>query len=412
MREVRWSRLALIALAACGSDEKLTGDGLDQSQDHASVSDAGKASGGKTDGGTSSGGGKADGGASSGGKADGGKDAGSTTDPTNCGKSGFSTGAVIPDMLIVLDRSGSMKQEAGGNIGLNCSGTPDFITAGACSLAGIDCKSAMWAMTTSCGGTQTPGAVNRWDPSVKAIESLTTMFDSTVSFGLMTFPKENARQCGPGEMKVPIGLGTAGQIAAVLDKMQPGGNTPTGQTLELALQSFQGAGIGADTVVPTRYVLLVTDGQPTCPGGNNALQADIQYTLDAIDKLRDEGIKTFVVGYDAALDQQFSDALTQFAQHGGTDKYYPVQNEDSLSMAFQSISQKVVTCRFEFKNDIGNVDYLHVTLDGKTLRPNDPNGWALEGKTITVQGDSCATLQGGQGHRVEIVLECEPVLYQ
>ena len=35
----------------------------------------------------------------------------------------------------------------------------------------------------------------------------------------------------------------------------------------------------------------------------------------------------------------------------------------------------------------------------------------IDGNTITVTGASCQTLQGGQGHAIEIVMECEPVVY-
>jgi hypothetical protein len=277
----------------------------------------------------------------------------------------------------------------------------------------------MWSMTVNCGGTQTNGPVDRWDPSVAAIESLTAMFDTTVSFGLMTFPAAS-NQCGPGDLKVPIDTGTAAKIKQVLDNMQPGGGTPTGETLQAALTLFQQNAVGADTVAPTQYVLLVTDGQPTCPNGNgggggggaNAANADLKFTLDAIDALKNNGIKTFVVGYDAALDATFGNALTQMAMHGGTDMYYPVQNADSLNTAFSSISQKVVTCSFDFKDDVSDTRLIHVTLDATTLKPDDPDGWTISGKTVTVQGASCTTLQAGGSHRVEIVLECEPVIYQ
>ena len=423
MREVCWSRIALVTLACCsaygcGSSENLTGDAPSSTSEMVNVGskDGGAKLASHGDAGGSSNVVRADAG-----KASSGADAAlSTSDPDNCGKSGFSTGSIIPDMLIVLDRSGSMKPTSRIPDGLRCDniGPLDFLTGAQCDANNIDCTRPADKLTVYCGGTQQKGSVNRWDPSVSALEKLTAQFDTTVSFGLMTFPSTQSDSCGPGDVQVPIGLGTAAPIKKVLDSTKPGGGTPTGETLQAALKLFQDSAIIGDTVAPTRYVLLVTDGQPTCPnagGGNNArqnqLDADVKFTTDALDALNAEGIKTFVVGYDADLDPTFSQALTSFAVHGGTDMYFPVQNEDSLTNAFKSISQKVVTCAFEFKTQVKDPRLVHVTLDGNTLRPDDPNGWTLVDKTVTVQGDSCAALQTGKGHRIEIVMECEPVMY-
>jgi hypothetical protein len=405
---------------ACGSDDPIVGDLPDRSE----IIDNAKGDG-SVDAGTGRDNGKADGAS----KADsstitpGGKDAGATKDAgsgrdlDNCGRSGFSTGAVVPDMLIALDRSGSMKP--GGNPpNLRCDMLDPFDFPGQiqCAAAGIDCSRPADQATVYCGGTQMRGPVDRWTPSVAAVTTLTKQFDQDVSFGLMTFPAAS-NECGPGDLKVPIGLGTSAEIEQVLQNTQPGGGTPTGETLQAALKLFEENPTGADTVAPVRYVLLVTDGQPTCPnsnGGSNrqqSLDADKRFTLDALDALRDNGIKTFVVGYDAELDDRLANALTEFAQHGGTDDYFPVQNEQSLIDAFKSISEKVITCAFEFKKDVTDPALVHVTLDGVTLAPNQPNGWTIDGNVVTVQGESCAKLQGTQGHAVEIVMECEPVVY-
>lgn len=410
----------LVSASACGSTDPIVGDGIPRSEnmDPATVktdggtkkSDAGKPGSNTKDSGTGTGTGP-------------GADTGTGTagDPT-CGKSGFTTGAVIPDMLIALDRSGSMKP-GGVRPGLRCDNIAalDFVTFAECLAANVDCARPADQMTVYCGGTQPKGPIDRWTPSVAAVKTLTAQFDQKVAFGLMTFPARS-NECGPGDLKVPLGIGTAAEIADVLSNTDPGGGTPTGETLEAALELFRNSPVGAESVAPLRYVLLVTDGQPTCPNSNggggrgNALAADKKYTLDALDKLREAGIKTFVVGYDAALDDNLAQSLTEFAQHGGTDDYYPVQDEQSLVNAFQTISDTVAACAFEFKKKITDPRLIKVMLDGKLLRPVDsvpvdPNGWSIEGNTITVEGSSCQALQGGDQHSLEISIECEPVVY-
>ena len=295
-------------------------------------------------------------------------DAGPPAAAPLCGSADNETQQVIPDMLIVLDRSGSMK-------------TP--------------------------GRPGSPG-VDRWTPSVSGVKTLTTTFDKSVAFGLMVFPNETSL-CAPGDVRVPVGKSTAAKIGMALDAIQPAGGTPTGETLQRALTSFQ----QSQSKSP-RYVLLVTDGQPTCPNAQGitivpeTLAADKAHTIAAIDALTKAGIKTFVVGYDAQLDPALATALGEFAQHGGTNKYYPVQNEKSLVDAFTAITKTIRSCDFKFKEWVDDPRYLTVTLDNKKLGLNDPNGWSFKDQTITLVGEACAVYQENAVHKVSIKLECIP----
>ncbi len=289
-----------------------------------------------------------------------------------CAAQSFQTRRLVPDMIIVLDRSSSMQS----------------------------------------------GSVDRWTPAVAAIKSLTATFDQGVSFGLMIFPALDA-SCSPGAVDVPIGPGNASTIARALAKTAPFGATPTGETLQAALATFRLRSATSTSAPPPRYVLLVTDGEPTCPnaegfvGRLEGLAADKQVALQAIDALRAEGVQTYVLGYDALQDLRFAGTLTEFAQHGGTEHYYLVQDEASLLATLDSIADAVVNCSFDFAADTTDVDpsLVHVTLNGMTLRPNDPNGWSIQGRTVTVRGEACQRLQQAQDQKIDIALECAPVVY-
>jgi Mg-chelatase subunit ChlD len=287
-----------------------------------------------------------------------------------CAQQDFRTREVVPDILIVLDRSSSMQI----------------------------------------------GTVDRWTPAVAAIKSLTKTFDQGVNFGLMTFPG-SAGICAPGELEVAVGSSNAASIARELASQAPGGSTPTGESLQAALAAFRATAEPVASDQSPRYVLLVTDGQPSCPTAEGyiarteALEVDTQLAIQAIDGLRAEGINTFVLGYDATTDPRLASALTEFAQHGGTERYYLVQDEVSLRTALDTIADAVITCSFEFDADVTDPELVHVQLNGKTLRPDDPNGWEITGRTVTIRGESCTTLQKGIDQRVEITMECTPVIY-
>jgi hypothetical protein len=300
-----------------------------------------------------------------------------------CEEFGVFAEPTIPEMLIVLDRSASMGR-----------------------------------------------GVDRWTPSVNAVNSLSSQFADSVRFGLMVFPGEPRQECvfepdpdtcvacQAGELNVPVDLNTASDIASVLSGMSPDGGTPTGETLEKALSVLGPANNPApDAVATPKYVLLVTDGQPTCPSGGGTvdasseeLEADYLRTTQAIDALSAAGVFTYVIGYDETLDPALAGALSDFAEHGGTGDYHPVQNEAELLAEFDKISEEVVSCTYALEEEPQKPSFVEVKLDGQQLALDDENGWRLDKKTLTVQGDACKTLQDGGEHSLSVKVRCEEVV--
>lgn len=277
---------------------------------------------------------------------------------------------VAPEVLIVLDRSMSM-------IGINY----DFTQAGK----------------------------DRWTPAVSAINKLVKDLHGSVRFGLTVFPVDGD-VCAPGKLDVPIG-GTPAQIAAALEAQYPRTfSTPTALALEAAAKSFGKPKPGS---LSDRYVLLVTDGQPTCdPDPLYAIIADpraVTHTNAAIDALRALEIKTFVVGFDAQSGG-FAANLDDFAKHGGTEKSVDATDEKSLIEQLRKIAGKVVSCVFDLESAPVDPTYVEVTLDGKLVRLNERDGWSIADKTVTLQNGSCATLQDGAAHSLAIRVLCEPLL--
>jgi hypothetical protein len=41
---------------------------------------------------------------------------------------------------------------------------------------------------------------------------------------------------------------------------------------------------------------------------------------------------------------------------------------------------------------------------------NDSDGWAIEGRVVTLQGSSCSTLRDGHVHQLQSQVECAPVV--
>jgi hypothetical protein len=290
---------------------------------------------------------------------------------------------VTPDMLIVLDKSGSM----GPN-----------------------------------GNTQ---MIDRWGGSVDALKAITMELQTVINFGLMTYPAAAASpipgfpfpgaSCDIGKLDVPIAGNNAGAISTALTGMQPSGGTPTSGTLEAAKGVIETT-INPDGVVGPKFVLLVTDGAPNCRNGQGGVTNDPQAVTDSVNAIKAMAatdVKTYVIGFQTAQDAALSASLDQMAVAGGTGdtKHRPVEDKDTLVAAFRDIAGKAVSCSFVLDKKPPQPEYVQVTIDGKQVNLNDPNGWVLspDGLQITLQGTACQSIQGAGQHTVNVKVKCEVV---
>lgn len=301
----------------------------------------------------------------------------------------------VPDMMIVLDRSGSMTEG------------------------------------------------RRWVPSVSALKRVTQELQSQIAFGLAMFPAPpadpgmvigdafaclgapdpqmcldaiDAAACAPGGIITPIAIDNAAAIAQVLDQTTPAGGTPTPETLQTLVGAFANQSVDPDSLPPVKYILLVTDGQPTCPmgKGSDVTPEDIAASNAAMEALTAAGVKTYVIGYDTNTpgNEALAQVLDGFAQRGGTGDtmHRPVEDEDSLLAVLQSIASELVSCTYVLDNPPRAAAFVRVLLDGAQINLDDPNGWVLVGdRTVEVQGAACDQLRSTGSHSIEVTVQCTVV---
>jgi Mg-chelatase subunit ChlD len=247
-------------------------------------------------------------------------------------------------------------------------------------------------------------AATRWAPSTAAVKQLTSKYESLVSFGLEIFPA--GFTCEPGILDVPMAVNNASKIATAIDNARPIGITPTAQSLRSALTFLGDRHAAGDTVAVPAFVVLVTDGEPNCPDGdtpdptNNAIQA--------CQALKAAEIPVYVIGYE--IDALGQGTMNSMAQAGGTEKFFPVENQADLEAAFDKITRDVVRCEFELSEVPPDPSFVRVTIDGKTVVLDGADGWKIEGRKITLTGASCETLKDGTDHLLGAKVECEPIM--
>jgi hypothetical protein len=299
------------------------------------------------------------------------------TADANCGATRNSTTRVPPDLLLVFDRSGSMAADPA--TGRNC----------------------------------TPAATcpSKWNQATAAVNMALGASQTTVRWGLKLF-STNGNGCtvAPG-VQVDIGLNTAPAIAAALGAAGPAGSTPTTTAMTLAGDYLAGL-----TTPNPRFIVLVTDGQPTCAGGNGNGD-DSPAAVAAVAAQAARGYQTFVIGVATASDAMATATLTQMSTAGmrprpGTPNYYVVNNTAELVTALGLIGTQVASCTFNLASPPPDPNNVVVVADGKIVVPKDAlptdNGWMYgAGMTsITLTGTYCQDVLNAVTTNVEALFGC------
>jgi hypothetical protein len=375
----------------------------------------------------------------------------------------------------------SIVSTTGGSTG--SSGTPTGTSGLECrgTFAGLDDDCGSQA-TTSQGVTvnlllvvdksgsmdAAPEGYNqsKWDALNVALRDSLGSVRSILSLGIELFPAADVpMNCGDfgncchmltsAEMDVPIGRGSAtvGHIYNVLGTAEPGGGTPTAEALRRAHAYFS-SGAGS-TLAGERYVVLATDGGPNCNASigcditnctinidevtgcpsdsireeDNCCQLDSagcldsDATLQAIQDLRSIGVDTFVVGIPGS--EQYADNLTAFAQAGGQattgpngeDTYYAVSASggvEEMTQVFRDITIALVdVCELQLETAPQAVDMINVAVDcvivNRVLDPADSGWWldlSTDPPTVVLTGTYCEQIAGEGVERIDIIQGC------
>ncbi len=301
-----------------------------------------------------------------------------------CGCEGvaFAAEPVVPNVMIVFDKSGSMEEDLQGDCPLFNHGT-------------TTCDRPPHAGGSD--GNPAFAAPDKWSLASDAMSQILTSHGPRVRFGLVTFSSDG--DCGAGNVRVDTGPTTEAMIQSTIDGTSPRGSTPIGDTL---------AGLighpGLQDTTRTNYVLLITDGQETCDGNPRAAARNLFQQTPSV--------KTFVVGFGGGVD---AGELNDIATEGGTaragaTRYYQADNAAELQAALDSILGSVLSCTYQLDQTPEDLDDLYVYADGTAVDRDatQSQGWDYDPATgsITFYGQVCQDLQDGSITDLNIVYGC------
>jgi hypothetical protein len=304
----------------------------------------------------------------------GGPDAVKFVDAATCGAQTQNIGVMNlgdpPDMLVVLDRSGSMNSPP---------------------------------------ATFPPTFTTKWASMKTSLTSVVTAKQQQIKFGLLEFPSDDncAATAAP---KVNIGLGSGPGVTNYFSNRSPNGNTPAHIGLASALTYFNSLPVNP----AGRYVLFATDGLPNCLGGVPETASDAQ-TVAAVTALFNAGIKTYVLGFGqfAGMAGVLNDAAVAGGKaKPGATKYYEATNAAELSAAFQQIAGGVIvpSCSFQLQTTPPDPNNVTVTINGVSVprSPSHATGWdySPNAMTITFFGAYCDQIKAGTMTNVSFAYGC------
>jgi hypothetical protein len=304
--------------------------------------------------------------------------AGQPTADSNCGVTNHMGNRLPPDLLLVFDRSGSMQQDPSNGNNCNPQAT---------------CPS-------------------KWNQATTAVNMAVAASEGSIRWGLKLFQTgDQTCQVTPGA-QVPIAINNAARIATALDGADPNGSTPTTAAINRG-----GDYLATLTTDNPRFMVLVTDGQPTCGPGNNN-NADDTNAVAAVATQAARGYGTFVVGIATVGNTGADGTLSMMSTNGmhprpGTPNYYVVNNTAELVTALTSIGTQVTSCTFTLDRAPPNPLNVRVEGDGRVIQPNDTNGWVYEPgmRAITLKGTPCDDVLAMRITNVVVLFGCgnEPI---
>jgi hypothetical protein len=294
----------------------------------------------------------------------------------NCGNSASTLSQEPADVLLLLDRSGSMTNSIADD-------EPCDAGHGTCS--------------------------ERWATMVQAVRTVLASAPTSIHWGLKLFSTPGAKGASgtpagcvvePGA-EVEVGADNADILTNRIARTTPNYNTPTRAAIRRSVEYLATVGDGR-----AKYILLATDGQPNCPErGDEATAGDLPAALEAIASARQAGIKVYVVGVGPS-----SGNLDSMAEQGGTGQFYPALSPQALVSALHAIVGKIASCVYTMSATPPDGKSLGVYLDKQLILPGTLDGWTLgDGDTVVFHGPTCERIKAGAYKAVQVLFGCPGV---
>ncbi len=281
------------------------------------------------------------------------------------------------------------------------------------------------------------GSGTRFSVLADVLSNLVDAYQEWIRFGFAQFPGADAlcpgqpvAGCCAGPPSVGIAAANGAAVGEAMGNVLLAGNTPTASALQRAHEYYA----GLDDGVADRYVLLATDGLPSCTllgalavsqpaDADGGLPNPCQDAVDQVNALFTDNIKVVVlaVGAEPADNPEGPpDCLDQMAQAGGMPQslagpgYYSAASPESLLGTIESIFGGVerTSCSFELSPEPAPRTLVTVYVDGEAIPRSRDDGWDFDPAggmgRISFFGEYCDRVQHFRYSTIEAHFACPP----
>jgi hypothetical protein len=286
------------------------------------------------------------------------EDSGVPNNDMNCQTANVFAQRVIPTVVLVIDQSGSMKDDFGGKSRWNA--LRDFLLKP---------------------------------------DGLIATFEKQVRFGVsmysaVTNPDASGTQTCPMVTSVgPVIMNYAG-ISAAYKAAEPIGETPTGDAIDKIVDGLPK--VELDKNNEPVVLLLATDGEPDRCEELNPQHGQAE-AIAAVERAYSMGFRTFIlsVGNEVSATHQQDVANAGIGHKAGDPNapYWKAGDDASLRQALTDIIGAQISCDVTLKGSLQNGNECDgtVELNGKKLDCNGNDGWKLKDPNhISLMGKACS----------------------
>lgn len=273
--------------------------------------------------------------------------------------------AVVPQVWLLLDRSGSMTESLG--------------------------TVSRWAAL---------GSVLLGDPTNPVDRGVVGDFEKSVAFGAVFYTTGGGvAGCALALESVALAANNYVYIRQRYNKLSPTGGTPTADSVAATVA----VAASSDLTGGPKILVLATDGAPgTCSPRTGAATTEVE---NEVEKAFQKKIQTFAISISTGTDALHMQRVANIGVGLPADSttpatLYSAESQQQLKDAFSSILTEVPrSCVFELN---GNVERPRagegtIVLAGQELTYGDPNGWLLkQADQVELVGSACAQIQAGE----------------
>jgi hypothetical protein len=368
-------------------------------------------------------------------------DLGPQPDGDVCARVTVEATRVTPNVIFLVDRSGSMGWELDLSDGAQCplnNGDRDCYANGT-SSATRDLSRWRGLRSTLIGTSAAP-----------AEEGLIADLQDQVRFGALTYTRDTG-DCRTMRVYTPVSEGGQTRVNVISPfsttsardviagngsndgqylNSAPSGGTPTGPAIDYLLERL--ASTVTSSSDPT-ILILATDGDPThsdnCQGFDNYTDNPEAWSVAAVQRAHAAGIRTFVLAV-ADEDDLAQDHVNELANAGigaapnasPAAMSWRVNDVAALNTALTSIIGDEISCTIELNGSVptwqsdpcaGGTIELVQGAQRTMLLCAPGNGWQLTGpSTVEIMGTACQQLQAASMASLDASFPCDTVIFE